>query len=80
MLEGQAAESPMDPCILTCGFPITRNISASELPSSSIYRNQQYLTPEPETLNKDFGYTYNARFFKFLHWNQDYSNNKLFGL
>jgi hypothetical protein len=35
-------------------------MSASDLPSSTIYRHPQYLAPELEALNRDFEHTYSA--------------------
>ena len=38
-------------------------MSASGMPSLTIYRNGRYFIPELETLNKDDGYTYSADSF-----------------
>ena len=58
--EGQASE--FFPGCLSPGLPISlmNNMPASGLPSLMIDRNRQHLTPESETLDRDFGDTYSA--------------------
>jgi hypothetical protein len=50
----------MDLCILAFEFLIKGDMSASDMPFLTIYRNQRYLTPELEALNEDFEYTYSG--------------------
>jgi hypothetical protein len=50
----------LDPFIRAFELLIRGDMSASDIPSLTIYRNQRYLTPELESLIRDFAYTYSA--------------------
>jgi hypothetical protein len=51
----------MDPGILAFEFPIKSDMSASAIPSLTIFRIQGHLTAELEALNRDFEHTYSAK-------------------
>jgi hypothetical protein len=46
----------LDPCTLAFGLPITGDMSVSGIENLPVYRNQCYLTPEWEALNRDYEY------------------------